>query len=89
MLKIKLLVFGILLSFVNMYGQQTDVTLEEAIKKALQNNREIEIAKLDIRKAEAAISEAFGYALPSVDISGGFSHFIEKPNTLFPDFEAD
>lgn len=88
MLKIKLLVFGILLSFVQMYGQQTDVTLNEAIKIALRNNREIEIAKMDVVKANSAVSEAFGYALPSVDVSGNFSHFIEKPMMAFPDFEA-
>lgn len=88
MQKIKILVFSVLLSFVQMYGQQTDITLDEAIKTALKNNREIEIAKMDVAKANAAVSEAFGYALPSLDLSGSFSHFIEKPQTLFPDFEA-
>lgn len=88
MLKIKLLLFGVLLSIVPLNGQQTQITLDEAIKIALQNNREIEISKMDVKKAEAAVSEAFGYALPSVDLSGNFSHFIQKPKTLFPDFGA-
>lgn len=88
MLKSKLIVFVILLSFVHMYGQQTDITLDEAIKMALGNNREIEVAKMDVKKANAAVSEAFGYALPSVDVFGNFSHFIEKPMMPFPDFEA-
>ena len=62
--------------------------LDDAIKMALKNNREIEVAKMDVQKANAAVSEAFGYALPSLDVSGNFSHFIEKPATPFLDFEA-
>lgn len=88
MLKIKLIVLGVFLSFVHINAQHIEITLDEAIKLALQNNREIEIAKMDVEKAEAAVSEAFGYALPSVDVSGSFSHFIEKPKMAFPDFEA-
>jgi outer membrane protein TolC len=87
-MKNKLLIIGILLTFVNVYAQQTEITLDDAIKMAIENNREIEIAKMDVKKANAAVSEAFGYALPSVDLSGSFSHFIEKPSTLFPDFES-
>lgn len=87
-MKNKLIIISILLSFVNVYGQLTEITLDDAIKMALENNREIEIAKMDVEKANAAVSEAFGYALPSVDLSGNFSHFIEKPQTLFPDFAS-
>jgi len=87
-MKNKLILFGVLLSLNSIFGQNSQVGLDEAIKLALQNNREIEIAKMDVEKANAAVSEAFGYALPSVDLSGNFSHFIQKPETLFPDFEA-
>ena len=88
MMKIKTILFGSMLSFISLFAQETKIELDDAIKIALQNNREIEIAKMDVKKAEAAVSEAFGYALPSVDVSGGFSHFIEKPMMAFPDFEA-
>lgn len=87
-MKNKLIIFSILITFVNLYSQNTEITLDDAIKMALQNNREIEIAKMDVQKADAQVSEAFGYALPSVDVSGNFSHFIEKPMMSFPDFEA-
>jgi len=86
--KIKVIVLGVLLSFIHLSAQHVEIALDEAIKLALQNNREIEIAKMGVKKAEATVSEAFGYALPSVDVSGGFSHFIEKPMMAFPDFEA-
>ncbi len=87
-MKIQLILFGVLLSLSTMFAQNTQIGLDEAIKIALQNNREIEIAKMEVNKADAAISEAFGYALPSLDVSAGFTHFLEKPKTLFPDFGA-
>ncbi len=87
-MKNKLILFGVLLSLSSIFAQNPQVGLDEAIKMALKNNREIEIAKMGVVKANAAVSEAFGYALPSLDVSGNFSHFIEKPMMAFPDFEA-
>ena len=69
-------------------AQPVVFTIDEAIQSALKNNRDIIIAKLNVEKADAAVSEAFGYALPSVNLSANFSHFLEKPKTAFPDFEA-
>lgn len=69
-------------------AQEKVFTIDEAINAALKNNRDIIIAKLNVDKADAAVSEAFGYALPSVDLSANFAHFLEKPRTAFPDFEA-
>ncbi len=83
-----LIVIGVLLSISPLFAQKTTIDLNEAIILAIKNNRQIEIAKMEVDKADAAVSEAFGYALPSLDISGGFTHFIQKPKTLFPDFGA-
>lgn len=88
MMKIKLIFFGFMLSFVPLFGQEAQIALDDAIIMAIENNRGIEIAKMDVDKAHAAVSEAFGYALPSVDVSAGFTHFIQKPKMPFPDFEA-
>ncbi len=71
---------------VNIFGQTQSVTLDQAIEIALQNNREVKIAKMDVEKSLARVSEAFGYALPSVDISAGYTRYIEKPRFPFPDF---
>ncbi|MDX9924123.1 MAG: TolC family protein [Ignavibacteriaceae bacterium] len=70
------------------FSQKTVYTLDDAVYKALENNKDIRIAVLDIKKGEAAVSEAFGYALPSVDLSASLSHFIQKPMMAFPDFAA-
>ncbi len=69
-------------------AQPQILTLEEAIQLALENNTDIKIAALSSDKSSAAVREAFGYALPSLDASARFSHFLKKPKTPFPDFEA-
>lgn len=63
-------------------------TLEDAIGQALMNNKSITISQMDVKKAGATVDEAFGYALPKLDLAGNFSHFIKKPKIPFPDFEA-
>jgi len=69
-------------------AQKKIYTLDEAINTALGNNHDINISILNIEKSRAAVKEAFGYALPSLDASANFSHFLKKPLTAFPDFEA-
>ena len=63
-------------------------TLDEAINTALENNRDINISFLNTEKSRAQVREAFGYALPTVDVAADFSHFLKKPKMPFPDFEA-
>ena len=63
-------------------------SLDDAINAALNNNRDIKVAQLDVEKSKDAVDEAFGYALPSLDFSANFNHFLKKPKTPFPDFEA-
>ena len=69
-------------------SQSKVYTLDDAINTALNNNRDIKVSKLDIQKSQDAVDEAFGYALPSLDLSANFNHFLKKPKTPFPDFEA-
>jgi len=69
-------------------SQSRTFSLDDAIGAALNNNRDIKVARLDIEKSHEAVHEAFGYALPSLDLSANFNHFLKKPKTPFPDFEA-
>ena len=85
--KWKLVVFLVFFAS-SIFGQTKVFTLNEAIYTALKNNRDIKIATMEIQKAEAAVDEAFGYALPSLDISANLTHFISKPKMPFPDFRA-
>ncbi len=76
------------LSGLSLFGQTRQLTLEGAINVALDHSREIQISKLEVTKAHAAVKEAYGYALPSLDLSASLNHFLEKPKTSFPDFRA-
>ncbi len=82
-----LLILVLLIEFPG-FSQQKIFTLDEAIRTALENNRDVKIARLNVKKSEAAVNQAFGYALPSVDVAADFSHFLLKPKTPFPDFGA-
>ncbi|HCY78054.1 MAG TPA: hypothetical protein DHV28_19275 [Ignavibacteriales bacterium] len=82
---IKILFLVIFVNFL-LPAQSKVYTLEEAINTSLNNNRDITISVMNLKKSEAAVREAYGYALPSVDVSGNFSHFLKKPLMSFPDF---
>ncbi len=69
-------------------AQTRTLTIDEAIKIALENNSETKSAKLEIKKAQAKVREAYGYAMPTIDLSGNLMHYFEKPIIFFPDFEA-
>ena len=89
MKRISTLVLLILLGIPSLVsGQSMVITIDDAIDIALRNNREISVASMEVRKSRAAVREAFGYALPTVDVTGNFSHFVRKPRMSFPDFEA-
>lgn len=70
------------------YSQTKVYTIDEAIETALSNNNEAKVARMEVKKAQAAVDEAFGYALPSIDVSANLTHFIKKPQMPFPNFEA-
>jgi outer membrane protein TolC len=60
-------------------SQVKTFTLEEAIKTAVSQNKEAAVADMNVQKAEAAVHEAFGNALPSLDVGASFNHFIKQP----------
>jgi len=69
-------------------AQTKKLTIDDAIKIAIENNKENKIALLNVEKANEAVDEAFGYALPVVDVSANYSRFLEKQKMPFPDFVA-
>ncbi|MBN1397991.1 MAG: TolC family protein [Bacteroidetes bacterium] len=62
-----------------------NITLEEAVLLALKQNPDIESARLEVEKSDARVLEAWGYAMPSIDLSGNYVHFLDKPKSYFPD----
>jgi outer membrane protein TolC len=89
--KFNLLLFLIIISVlfpIRTISEVTKLTLEDALKIGLNNNKDVKISLMNIKKAEAAVDQAFGYALPTVDLSATFSHYLETPKMPFIDFEA-
>ncbi|MDR0927006.1 MAG: TolC family protein [Ignavibacteria bacterium] len=67
---------------------QRSITLDEAIKIAIKNSYDLQLAKLDIQKAEATVDEVYGNALPSIDLTANFAHSIKKQVIPMTDFGA-
>ncbi|MCK9410105.1 MAG: TolC family protein [Bacteriovoracaceae bacterium] len=74
----------------SMTAQNTDttrlpLTIDAAVRLAVQHNAELQSARLEVKRSDARVMEAWGYTMPSVDLSGTFNHIIEKPKSYFPD----
>ena len=61
------------------------LSIDNAVRLAVKHNPDLESARLDVKRSDARVLEAWGYAMPSVDVSGQYAHFIDKPVTFFPD----
>ncbi|MFH1049992.1 MAG: TolC family protein [bacterium] len=83
-----LLMFACMVQFNTIKSEAKQLTLEQAIEIALENNTDTKIALMEVRKANAKVDEAFGYALPTVDFSANFMHYLEKPKIPFIDFQS-
>lgn len=89
MKSLKLIILSIaMLAVSSAFGQTKQFNLEDAIRVALENNYETKTKVMEVNKAEAAVKEAFGYALPTVGLSTSLTHFLETPKMPFPDFGA-
>lgn len=62
------------------------LTLESAIKLALEMNPDLESSRLEVKFADARVQEAWGYALPVFDIQGRYARALKKPVFFLPDF---
>jgi outer membrane protein len=72
-----------------MWGQDTtarSVTLEEAVRLAIKHNPELESARLEVKKSDSRVLEAWGNTMPSVNLTGNYVHLIDKPVSYFPDY---
>src|SRR3989337_1308671 len=79
------LVFGISLSQAQEVAARR-LSLEDAVRLAMKRNPELISARLEVQRSDARVLEAWGNALPAVDLSGQYVHLVDKPVTFFPDF---
>ena len=54
-------------------------TLQDAVRLAMKQNPELKTARLDVKKSDARVQEAWGNALPSLDISGTYTRTLKAP----------
>jgi outer membrane protein TolC len=87
--RLKLFGFAIIITLsCNYFANARQLTLNDAIDIAIQNNVDIKIALMEIKKANARVDEAYGYAMPTVDLSANFLHYLKKPQIPFIDFQS-
>lgn len=67
-------------------GTARRLSLEDAIRLAMKHNPDLITARLEVQRSDSRVVEAWGNALPVVDLSGQYVHMVDKPVTFFPDF---
>ncbi len=78
-------IFLLLAAFAPAFSGTRSLSLDEAIEIAVKQNKNLQIAKLGVQKAEAQVREAIGNALPSLNLSAGYNYNIQLPVFFFPD----
>ena len=66
---------------------QQIITLDDAVRLAVESNHELAAAKLEVDRADARVREAWGFALPRIDFGGRYTRALKKPVFFLPDFE--
>ena len=61
------------------------LSLQDAVRLAMKKNPDLTSARLEVKRSDARVLEAWGNALPAVDLAGQYVHMIDKPVTFFPD----
>jgi len=74
------------LIFLSGEGRTDVLTLDEAVRVALANNRQILIAKEKIEEARQRIEEAKAGYLPTINLSGTYTRLSETPSMSVPDY---
>ena len=65
-------------------GSDAVLTLEEAIRTALERNRELEDARLGLEVASGQVREAWGGVFPTVDLSASYTRNLTVPASFIP-----
>jgi outer membrane protein len=93
-LKSKSLIFVLLLSAAALASLPANaqeplprrLSLEDAVRMAMKHNPDLVTARLEVKRSDARVLEAWGNAMPAVDLSGQYAHLIDKPVSFFPDY---
>ncbi len=74
-------------AFLNRIGvdnqQTTSLTLDEAIRKALENNNDIEVSRQSVRIAESSLRSLLGFYDPVFNISPSYNDVVQPVTSTF------
>ena len=78
----------VLLPVLGLGQEQTarTITIEEAVRIAMTRNSGLKEARFEVDRADARVREAWGYAMPSINIAGNYTRALKKPVFFLPDF---
>ena len=65
------------------FSQTRTLTIDEAVKLAVENNRDVEIARLNIQRADASAAEQYGNVYPTLNITGNYTRNLKTPVIFF------
>ncbi len=81
------ILFGVFFSW-SLAAQPRQISVSDAVKLALQNNRDLIAAKLDREKSAEGVREARGLAMPKLSFDFQYGHSFRQtqffPTNLFP-----
>ncbi len=79
--------WGGVLGVVGSLLAQQPLTLERAVRLALERNPDVLVSRLEVQRADARVREAIGTALPSLSVAAGYNRNIVPPVFFLPDFQ--
>jgi outer membrane protein TolC len=62
------------------------LTIEEAVRTAMRSNHDLAAAALEVQRADARVKEAWGSAMPKIDLKARYTRALKKPVFYLPDF---
>lgn len=68
-------------------AQTVSLSIDDAVALAMRQNKELQIVKLSVQKADAQVNQALGTALPSVNLSAQYNRNVKPPVFFIPNFQ--
>jgi outer membrane protein len=65
-------------------AQEAALTLDEAVRVALERNQELEAARLELGRSRGQVREAWSSVYPRVDLTTGYTRNLDVPVSFLP-----
>jgi outer membrane protein len=65
-------------------AQEAALTLDDAVRVALERNQDLEVARLELGRSQAQVREAWSHVYPRVDLTTGYTRNVDAPISFLP-----